>query len=173
MRITQHNPSKEKKPRKGITKLHLKGVVVPLLAIVTALIIGGLIIVFTDESVYKAFNSGFFPGIKQAFIVITKAYGAFYTGAFGDPVRIVRALGSGRGIRHQPRPISYYRNAAYLNPLHFRRFSGGVWFPGRVVQYRCGRSVLYCRSVHRLCWLRRNRFAVVYPSPAGPHCGDG
>ena len=133
MRITQHNPSKEKKPRKGIRKLHLKGIIVPLLAIVTALIIGGFIIVFTDETVYKAFNAGFFPGIKQAFIVITKAYGAFYTGAFGDPVRIVRALASGASLRHQPRHISYYRNAAYFNPLYFRRFSGGVGFPGRVV----------------------------------------
>ncbi|TFG73159.1 MAG: ABC transporter permease [Anaerolineales bacterium] len=91
-----HKPSKEKKPRKGITKLRLRGVVIPLLAIVSALFIGGLIIVFTDETVYEAFNSGFFSGIKQAFIVITKAYGAFYTGAFGDPARIVRALASGQ-----------------------------------------------------------------------------
>jgi ABC-type uncharacterized transport system permease subunit len=88
--------SNEKKPRKGMARLRLRGVVVPLLAIVTALIVGGLLIILTDETVYQAFSRGFGSGLRQAFVVITKAYGAFYVGAFGDPVRIVRALASGQ-----------------------------------------------------------------------------
>jgi simple sugar transport system permease protein len=88
-------PSDNKKPRKGTFRMRLQRVVVPLLAIVTALIIGGLIIVFTDDTVYQAFDKGFGSGIVQVFAVLGKAYGSFYTGAFGDPVRIVRAFASG------------------------------------------------------------------------------
>jgi len=90
-----NNVSDKMKPRKGRIKLRLRGVVVPLLAIVTALIIGGLIIVLTDDTVYEAFNQGFGSGLLQAFTVIGKAYGSFYIGAFGDPVRIIRAIASG------------------------------------------------------------------------------
>lgn len=68
---------------------------VPLLAIVTALIIGALVIIFTDDSVYAAFSEGFFRGLWRAVEVIAKAYGAFFTGAFGDPVRIFEAISSG------------------------------------------------------------------------------
>ncbi|MDF1513141.1 MAG: ABC transporter permease [Anaerolineae bacterium] len=85
----------EKKQRRIKIKLRLRGIAIPLLAILTALIIGGLIIVFTDDTVYDAFDQGFGRGIVQALTVIGKAYGSFYTGAFGDPVRIVRALLSG------------------------------------------------------------------------------
>jgi ABC-type uncharacterized transport system permease subunit len=88
-------PSEETKSRKGIVKLRLRAIAVPLLAIFTALIIGGLIIIFTDESVYQAFDDGFGKGLIQALTVIGKAYGSFYTGAFGDPVRIIRAIASG------------------------------------------------------------------------------
>lgn len=87
--------SNEKNRRKGKVMLRLKGATVPLLAIVTALIIGGLLIILTDETVYRAFDEGFGSGLIQAFTVIGKAYGSFYTGAFGDPVRIVRAIASG------------------------------------------------------------------------------
>jgi simple sugar transport system permease protein len=73
----------------------LRSFLVPLLAIVTALIIGALIIVFTDDSVYEAFREGVGKGFIRAFVVIGRAYGAFYTGAFGDPVRIVSAIFSG------------------------------------------------------------------------------
>jgi len=72
-----------------------RGLLLPLLAIVTALIIGALVIVFTDESVYAAFREGVGRGFVQAFAVIGRAYGAFFTGAFGNPVQIVSALASG------------------------------------------------------------------------------
>jgi simple sugar transport system permease protein len=74
----------------------LRSLIVPGLAIVTALIIGALVIVFTDESVYEAFQEdGVFQGIERGFYVIGRAYGAFFVGAFGNPVRIVTALFSG------------------------------------------------------------------------------
>jgi general nucleoside transport system permease protein len=69
----------------------------PALAIVTALIIGALVIASTDSSVYAAFgNDGVGRGLVQALVVIGRAYGAFFTGAFGNPVMLVQALASGQ-----------------------------------------------------------------------------
>jgi len=73
-----------------------RSLLIPLLAILTALIIGALVIIFTDESVYAAFGEGIGRGIGQSFFVIGRAYGAFFVGAFGNPVKIVTALFSGK-----------------------------------------------------------------------------
>ncbi len=79
----------------GQIKRLLRTLLIPFLAIVTALIIGALVIIFTDDSVYEAFGEGVGQGIVRAFVVIGEAYGAFYTGALGNPVRIISALFSG------------------------------------------------------------------------------
>jgi len=85
-----------------------RSLLVPLLAIVTAFIIGGLVIVLTDESVYEAFRDGIGRGVVQAFSVIGRAYWAFFTGAFGNPVQIVEAILSGDAnqIRRAVYPIT-------------------------------------------------------------------
>lgn len=85
-------------PKPGC-RSRLRTLLVPLLAIVTALIIGALVIVFTDTSVYAAFEEGFLQGIVQALVVIIRAYSAFYVGAFGDPGQILGALLSGDTTR--------------------------------------------------------------------------
>lgn len=80
--------------RRGCRAL-LRSILVPLLAIVTALVIGAIVIIVTDDSVYEAFGAGLFRGILQAFVVIVRAYGAFFSGAVGNPVQLVQALLSG------------------------------------------------------------------------------
>ena len=99
-----------------------RGLLLPLLAIVTALIIGALVIVFTDESVYAAFREGVGRGFVQAFAVIGRAYGAFFTGAFGNPVQIVSALASGTRSRSHARSIRSRRHCALPPPI-----SSPVW----------------------------------------------
>ncbi len=87
-------------PRGGRrTRGRLRSLVIPFLAIVTALIIGALVIVFTDETVYAAFGDGVGRGVARASSVITRAYGAFFSGALGNPVRIITALFSGQGTQ--------------------------------------------------------------------------
>jgi general nucleoside transport system permease protein len=68
---------------------------VPLLAVVTGLLIGAIFIILTTESVYQAFAQNFFWGIGEMFRVVGEAYGSLFTGAIGDPVRIVTALSGG------------------------------------------------------------------------------
>src|SRR5690606_29129400 len=64
-----------------------------------ALVIGALVIAFTDQTVYAAFQDSFGQGIVRAFVIIGRAYSALFTGAFGNPVRIVSALFSGEPSR--------------------------------------------------------------------------
>jgi ABC-type uncharacterized transport system permease subunit len=68
----------------------LRTLAVPLLAIITALVIGALVIMFTDKAVYAALSAG---QIGEAL--------KLSLGAFGDPFQIVDAIGrsfGGEGI---------------------------------------------------------------------------
>ena len=80
---------------------------VPLLAIVTGVIIGAILIAATSTSVYDAFGESFFKGISTAFSEVFVAYRSMFTGSIGDPVRIVNALASGdaREIRSALNPF--------------------------------------------------------------------
>lgn len=70
-------------------------ILIPVLAILTGLIIGALLIAATSSSVYAAFGESFWSGIKTAFHEIVVAYGALFSGSIGDPVRIIAALKAG------------------------------------------------------------------------------
>ncbi len=99
--ITGQGPSAKKK--RNLWQV----IQIPLLAIVSGLIIGALLIAFTSETVYAAFSDGFFYGIGQAFYEIGTAYLALITGSLGDPIRIFTALQSGdaASIRSAVNPI--------------------------------------------------------------------
>lgn len=69
-------------------------ILIPILAVVTGLILGGIFIIFTTEQVYTAFGQSFGAGLYTALDVVTKAYAALFTGAFGNPARMIAALSS-------------------------------------------------------------------------------
>lgn len=79
----------------------------PLLAILTGLIIGAILIAVTSTSVYAAFGESIWKGFGTAFKEIWVSYKALFTGSIGDPVRIINALGSGddREIRTALNPF--------------------------------------------------------------------
>lgn len=71
---------------------------VPLLAVLTGLIIGAIVIIVTDPAVVAAFGK-FFQAPGAAFAAawksIATAYGALFYGSFGSLPEMIRALGSG------------------------------------------------------------------------------
>jgi len=76
----------------------LQGLVVPILSVVTALVIGGLVIMFTDQAVYTALGQGQIGrALGLAFGNLARAYGALYQGALSDPFTILAAIGRGLG----------------------------------------------------------------------------
>jgi ABC-type uncharacterized transport system permease subunit len=81
----------------------LRGLVIPALSVVTALLIGALVLIFTDQAVYEALGEGRIgEAVALAFTNLARAYGALYEGALGNPVKILEAIGrslSGEGLQ--------------------------------------------------------------------------
>jgi len=73
----------------------LQTLAIPVLAIFTGLVMGGVIIVLSSPEFYAAWRVSWIDGIKMGWNIVTTAYGALFTGAFGDPARMRAALQSG------------------------------------------------------------------------------
>jgi ABC-type uncharacterized transport system permease subunit len=71
---------------------------IPVLAIFSGLLMGGIFIILTSPEVYAAFSESILAGIKASFEVVLIAYKALFTGAFGSPTRMVQALQSGNEL---------------------------------------------------------------------------
>ncbi len=136
--------TKDKKPARRFRE-RWRALLTPLMAIVTALILGAVVIVVTDTSVYEAFEEGFGVGLGRAVEVIATAYGAFFSGAFGNPGRMVNGLriwiqtGDGRAWTQSLYPIT--ETLRYATPLIFAGlavalgFRGGLFNIGAEGQY--------------------------------------
>ena len=71
-------------------------VLVPLLAVFTALVIGALIIAFTNLDTLAAWGNFFhnpWAALSMTWITIRDAYSAMFIGAFGDPAAVAKQLG--------------------------------------------------------------------------------
>ena len=87
---------------KRVGKFFLSGnvVIITLLAFVSALIIGAIIIIFATPSAMAAWDHfGQAPGAAfgQSWSAIANAYSSLFVGSIGSPARIVKAIGSGNG----------------------------------------------------------------------------
>jgi ABC-type uncharacterized transport system permease subunit len=71
---------------------------IPVLAVVSGLIVGAVIIALTSEEVYVAWARSPIQAVIVALRVVGSAYGALFAGSIGDPARIVSALQSGNGL---------------------------------------------------------------------------
>ena len=93
----------------------LQGAVIPVLAVVTAFIIGAIVIVFTDRAVLQAFGNFFEePGtvLQLAWNAVKTAYVSLFEGALGSPAKISAGLeswiveGDAQAFRSAMRPVS-------------------------------------------------------------------
>jgi ABC-type uncharacterized transport system permease subunit len=108
-----------------------QAVLPPLLAICTALVIGGLVIIFTEREALSQWKS-FFRDPGDAFSVswrvVSDAYYALFSGSFGSPSRLARAFGSGEldQIREALFPLS--ETIVTATPLIFVGLSVALGF---------------------------------------------
>ena len=89
--IREPSPIDGKSGKRGIGQI----ILIPILAVITGLIIGGIFIIFTTEQVYVAFGQSFGAGLQAAWESVRVAYTALFNGSIGDPKAIVSAIGSG------------------------------------------------------------------------------
>jgi simple sugar transport system permease protein len=86
--VTPSQPHSEKKRLGQI-------VLIPLLAVFTGLIIGGVFIILTTEAVYSGFRQSIGAGLAASWGTVWSSYVALFTGSIGDPMRMITALQSG------------------------------------------------------------------------------
>ncbi|MDX6400274.1 MAG: hypothetical protein QOF27_880, partial [Gaiellaceae bacterium] len=77
------------------SRIVLPRLVVPVLALVTAFLLGGVVIALTDFDHLKAIGTDPVGAIGGAIGTVIRSYGAMLSGAIGDPGRILAALQSG------------------------------------------------------------------------------
>ena len=80
----------------------------PVLAILSAFIVGGIVLIFSDLEFYAAFSVDPLGTLGASVLTVLEAYKALIQGAFGDPAKIIPALGSGdpQQLGTALRPIS-------------------------------------------------------------------
>lgn len=80
----------------------------PVLAIISAFIVGGIVLIFSDLEFYSKFPTDPVGTLIQSLGRVGSAYGALIVGALGDPGKIATALGTGNAnkIGIALRPIS-------------------------------------------------------------------
>ena len=75
-----------------------QSLLIPILAVITGLIIGGIFIILTSESVYAGFGKSLGTGLAASWKAVADAYAALFTGAIGNPATIVKALQGGNAL---------------------------------------------------------------------------
>jgi simple sugar transport system permease protein len=80
-----------------LEELSHSSLLVTLLAILTGLILGGLIVALTTEQVYTVWKTSPVEAIGVGWRAAWSSYAALFNGAIGNPTRIAEALRSGDG----------------------------------------------------------------------------
>ena len=65
---------------------------IPVLAILTGLALGAIVISGTSQDVYAGFDESIGRGLAAAWTEVSEAYRALFEGSIGNPARIVRAI---------------------------------------------------------------------------------
>jgi ABC-type uncharacterized transport system permease subunit len=108
----------------------LRRAVVPVLAVVTALLFGAVVIILTDFEHLSQLGTDPIGAIGGTIGGVVSAYGAMLTGALGDPGRILTAIqtGSEKDIAIAIRPITETLVASM--PLMFAGLAVAISFRG-------------------------------------------
>ncbi len=106
----------------------LQVLLVPALAVVSGLLVGGIIIFLTTEEVYTGWARSPFIGIQAGLEAAGRAYRALFVGSLGDPARIIGAIGSGdaEAIRRAINP--FFESLLSATPFIFAGLSVALGF---------------------------------------------
>lgn len=162
----------------------LQAVLLPLLAVFTALVIGAVIIAVSSKEVITAWTTlGPLDGLRTSWFLIRDAYIALFQGSFGSPARIVQAIGTlnatgeSRPLLDAFRPLS--ESLVITTPYIFAGlavalgFRGGLFNIGAEGQLFVGglASVYVGYSITGLPWYLHLPLAIVVGILAGAAWG--
>ncbi|MFN2111620.1 MAG: ABC transporter permease [Anaerolineales bacterium] len=101
---------------------------VTILAIFTGLLMGGILVAITTESVYQAFSLSFWEGIKAAAGAAWQTYEALFYGSVGNPSKIISAFrgGDAEEIRRAVNP--FFESLVVSTPYIFAGLAVALGF---------------------------------------------
>ena len=160
----------------------LQSALLPILAVVTALIIGAIMIAVFDADVLSAWGKVFqnpLAALSVTWITVRDAYVALFVGSFGDPARFIRAVatlfstGEARQLLEAVRPFS--ESLVIAAPYIFAGlavtvgFRGGLFNIGAEGQLFVGglAAAFVGYAVTGLPWILHLPLAVVAGTLAG------
>jgi ABC-type uncharacterized transport system permease subunit len=106
----------------------LNSLLVPLLAIFTGLVLGGVFIILTTPAVYAAFQESIWLGLKASWEAVRVAYSALFVGAFGSPRAIITALASGDPAAIRQAFYPFFESLVASTPYIFGGLSVALGF---------------------------------------------
>lgn len=131
--MSDKEKEKNQKSKKDAGKIFLEEVsksplTVTILAIVTGLLLGGLLVAGTSEEVFQAFRISFWEGIKAAADAAWATYRALFYGSMGNPEKIIDAIKSGEAadIRRAFNP--FFESLVASTPYIFAGLSVALGF---------------------------------------------
>jgi simple sugar transport system permease protein len=116
-------------PREG--QRWYQALVVPALAVFTALVIGALIIVFSNDQALEAWSRFFrhpTEALSASWQVVSESYRVLLTGAFGSPTEIAHAITSGELSEIQSALYPISETVVTATPLIFVGLSVALGF---------------------------------------------
>ena len=70
----------------------LRGLLLPVLAVLSAFVVGALVIILTDEALLGMWVSDPIAAAGGSWSAVMDSYGALLRGSIGDPARLIGAL---------------------------------------------------------------------------------
>lgn len=124
--LEEITPKKEQKPGKR----HSIGqaLLIPFLAVFSGLVLGAILIIVTDETVYAGFSKSFGDGLLAALNSVGVAYGALLRSAFGDPARMIAALQGGDALEIRRAFNPFLESLVVSTPYVFAGLAVAVGF---------------------------------------------
>jgi len=106
----------------------IRALAIPVLAIFTALVIGGIFIVLTTPEFYAAWKVSPIEGLKEGWNILVTAYSALFTGAIGDPQKMIAALQSGNPLAIRKAFYPFFESLVASTPYIFGGLSVALGF---------------------------------------------
>jgi simple sugar transport system permease protein len=103
-------------------------ITVTILAIISGLILGGLVVAITTEEVYQAFDISFWEGIKTGVGAAWSTYEALFYGSVGNPTKIIGALRGGDALEIRRAFNPFFESLVRSTPYIFAGLSVALGF---------------------------------------------
>ena len=101
---------------------------VTFLAILTGILLSGLLVALTTVEVYDAFSVSFLNGLREALKTAWNAYSTLFVGAFGSPQKIIAAFQSGDGLTIRRAINPFFESLVQATPYIFGGLSVALGF---------------------------------------------